>query len=737
MSFFNRKLLLISLCMGIGKYLFAQENIMEGKMDSSVYVNSRYITPKDLASFQAARLPLKEIENPQVTSIVGNELIANRNLFNQRELLSNATGISQSWASVSPYYNLRGFSVRSYIRNGIDAYLSSEMDPANLESLSVIKGPSGSLFGSTLVSFGGLINRITKKPVDSTFNELSFSGGNNGFYRVSADINSVLDKEHKMLFRLNTAYTDQSSFQDAGFSRIAFLAPSFSYRVNERLHIILESEIQYRRGSSNSQITPLNPLSNGMATRPDNANALNLDYKKSYANNAIYLNNPTINLYGKIQYRLGEHWLSETNLVNTWSENTGNYLTMNLIKGDSSLVRKITNYPDGNMRTQQIQQNFVGDFMIGHLRNRMVIGLDYFQNKTNTSSNGLNGSGMNMGGGMSGMSSASRPAFDTLNLYTSKNNYASLSPSTIDNKLLPYSPNRTSTIQNTYSAYISDMINPTRELSIMLSGRVDRYINGGSTNLSTGVTSGKYNQTSFSPKLGLSYQIIPNKLSAFSNYMNGFQNTAPMTQVDGTVSVFKPQYGNQWESGIKVNLLSQLLDATISYYYINVSNVVRNDPENPTRYIQDGRQYSRGTEIDLQSQPILGLYLHAGATYNDSKYTTSDPTTNNLRPINAGPKYTGNWYASYQITKGSIKGFGIGFGGNYYGKNLIINTTTAGTFYTNPYTLLNAQLHYDKSKYAFAISMSNLSNRHYYYGGMGFITPGQLRQIIASIKLKF
>lgn len=154
-------------------------------------------------------------------------------------------------------------------------------------------------------------------------------------------------------------------------------------------------------------------------------------------------------------------------------------------------------------------------------------------------------------------------------------------------------------------------------------------------------------------------------------------------------------------------------------------------------YIQDGKQYSRGVEADLQSQPLTGLYLHAGISYNDSKYSQASPSTQGLRPVNSGPKWLANWYATYQATQGNIKGLGIGFGGNYNGRNMIINSTTSGTFYANAYTLFNAQVYYDRPRYVLSASMSNLTNKRYYYGGFGYITPGMLRQFILSIKLKF
>ena len=60
------------------------------------------------------------------------------------------------------YYASRGFIVQAKLRNGIAGLVTSRNDAANLESVEIIKGPSATLFGSTLTSYGGLINRVTK-----------------------------------------------------------------------------------------------------------------------------------------------------------------------------------------------------------------------------------------------------------------------------------------------------------------------------------------------------------------------------------------------------------------------------------------------------------------------------------------------------------------------------------------------------------------------------------------------
>ena len=55
---------------------------------------------KDVSSELASKLPLKNLENPQVTASVSPQLIKNRNFFTQGEMLKNATGVAPSWAGI-------------------------------------------------------------------------------------------------------------------------------------------------------------------------------------------------------------------------------------------------------------------------------------------------------------------------------------------------------------------------------------------------------------------------------------------------------------------------------------------------------------------------------------------------------------------------------------------------------------------------------------------------------------
>jgi iron complex outermembrane receptor protein len=79
---------------------------------------------------------------------------------------------------------VRGFRTRSNFRNGILGYVASDIDPVNIAQLDVVKGPSGTLFGSSMTVFGGVINRVTVKPQDDNFTSITLAGGNNNFQRL-------------------------------------------------------------------------------------------------------------------------------------------------------------------------------------------------------------------------------------------------------------------------------------------------------------------------------------------------------------------------------------------------------------------------------------------------------------------------------------------------------------------------------------------------------------------------
>jgi iron complex outermembrane receptor protein len=271
---------------------------------------------------------------------------------------------------------------------------------------------------------------------------------------------------------------------------------------------------------------------------------------------------------------------------------------------------------------------------------------------------------------------------------------------------------------------------------------VDYFDNKGTTNHLNGVQSGNYNQTAVSPKFGLVYQIVKDKISIFTNYMNGFRNVAPVTQplpeLEGT---FKPQQANQFEGGIKMDALNHTLNFTASYYNLLVTNMTRSasitkEGQTYNYTMQDGSQRSKGIELDLTASPVSGLNIVAGYGFNDSKMIKSDINVINRRPVTAGPEHLANVWISYTVTGGKAQGLGAGFGGNYASENMITNDLRTGVFTLPSYTIFNATVFYNVKAFRLGVKLDNIANKEY-FGGWTTVEKQMPRRLTASAAFKF
>ena len=689
---------------------------------------NRFATVK---SDDVAKMPLNDLENSQVYSTVSSSLMTDQSIHSLDAALKNVPGAYQLWAATdrSGFGNgssfvLRGFQLNTYLRNGIASNVSTTIDNANVESIEVLKGPSATLFGSAVTSYGGLINRVTKKPYDQAGGEISYSGGSYGFNRLTADVNTPLDSAKKLLFRINTALNTQNSWQDAGFHRNIFLAPSLIYKANDRLSFSFDAEL-YESAGTTPQMFFFNTTVAQLGV--NSANKLNLDYNRSYMSNDLVLNSSNLNFSGQMNYKLSDNWVSQTNIsvVNTTSNGPMPYFY--LMPGNNEIQRNVWTIEGGD-QTLDIQQNFIGKFNIGSVKNRVVAGIDYYNYNANVRYNEF----MGTAGGQT-----AADLFDVINTTGNIPNYLNFNKAKVDSAYAnspadPY-PYIISNKEYITSAYVSDVINITDQLIANAALRVDHFDFAGNYNPVNGTTTGGYKQTALSPKFGLVYQLVKDKVSLFGNYQNGFTNE---TGTDFQGHSFKPEEANQLEGGVKLNAFGGKLSGTFSYYDIQVNNTLRTDLDHPQFSIQNGTQLSKGLEAELIANPFTGFNIIAGYAYNDSRYTNADADVDGLRPNTSGPQNMANLWLSYRFMQGVVKGLGAGFGGNYAGKSLVESSRSEGQFYVPAYTVLNSTVFYETGKYRFAVSVDNLANKEYWIGWYT-VNPQQPRSINGTVTFRF
>lgn len=665
-------------------------------------------------SAYVSKMPIRDIDSPKSYSVITSDLLRSQVNTSFEDALTNAPGLTKLWESTgrggdgAGYYSLRGFATQPTMLNGAPALTNGTLDPANMERIEVMKGPSGTLYGGTIVSYGGLINVVTKKPYDSFGGEVSYNTGSFGLNRITADVNTPLGDTESVALRVNGAFTDQNSFQNTGFSRSGFIAPSLSVEASESLSFLVNAEY-YTSERTNPTMLFLSRSSQNAARTPAE---LGYDPELSYTDNDLTISNPTFSLQARMRYEIAESWSTESILSRSASTSDGYYSYLFDASGGEGVFSRFISNQNATTTGTDLQQNLNGTFDLGPVENQFLAGVNYFQESAVNNSSGYIG-------------------FGSVDVSTQED--PGLNRSAVDAALAEAGATKTDTRQSTYSAYASNVFTIAPQLSVMAGVRVDRFDQDGAA----ATEDDDYLQTGISPQVGVVIQPLPDRLSLFGSYMNGFSNVAPRIQDDGTTQTFSPEQANQWEAGVKTDLFAGRVSSTVSYYHITVNDIVRQDPSRPNFFIQDGENVSQGVEASVTAAPVQGLNLIAGYSYNLSEVTRSaNPEYQDRRPEQAGPEHLANGWIQYRLPTGVLEGFGLGFGGNFASDNVTLNRASTGQFVLPSYTVLNAAVSYTADTYRLALKVNNLTDETY-YKGWSTVNPQAPRSITANFSYRF
>ncbi|BAV04474.1 iron complex outermembrane recepter protein [Filimonas lacunae] len=732
-----------------------------------------------------SKMPLNSMENSQVYTGITSTLITQQKVYNLDDVVRNAPGINKSndnWPGSLMYggatYVSRGFGTEVRALNGLACNVVMPSDVQNVSRIEVIKGPSATLFGSVITSYGGLINRVTKKPYEEFSVAADASAGSYNFQRLGLDVNLPLNKDKTFLSRLNVATSTQGNFTDnGGYTKNTMIAPSFTYKLNDKVRIDLSSEIyntlsagnsmgvmftlmpsaikQYTRQILTDNHIPEANINYIMSQMPstvkeafgtENVNEFGLDRFRSFMNKNIEAKSQAMNLNATVQYKISPQWTSTTSALYLSGSDDGyeaRYVLLPnvvpaLLNSLSSGVPKFgtpgadylgrnSRHFESSVSSSQLQQNFTGDFKIGGMRNRMVIGLDYYYFRSSSVWRNFTGTLFTV---------PYEGFFDVVKIRDSAANYYDFEKTRLDN-IFATKQNKNNTdygVNNSiYSVFVNDVLNISDNLLINAGARLDRFVAKGNYDGVSNQWKDGYKQNAFSPKVGLVYQPLREKLSLFANYQTGFNNRSGAGEDN---KPFKPEHSYQWETGVKYALFNGNFTGTVSYYNITVNDIVRTNPKNVFFSIQDGTQKSKGFEAEVLGNPLPQFNVMLGYAYNDSRYVRADSTVNGLRPTTAGPYHQANLWLHYHfITKNFLNNFSIGAGGNYVGQTFAMNLNPDGAFIVPAYTLVNAKVSYDRNNYSFTLRVNNLLDENIWTGANS-IRPQMPRQFVGSVAIK-
>lgn len=697
---------------------------------------------KNKKSFIGAKTEIALKDLPQAVSYATKELIADQGAIRVGEIVKNFSGVNQF--SFYDDISIRGFRINggsnTQLLNGLRTSTGFWKQPlANyLERVEVLKGPSSALFGNA--SPGGVLNRVTKKPLDQPANSVSFTTGSFNTLRALADFTGPLSEDNSLLYRLNLGYENSNSFRDLQFDKNIVFAPSLSFLPNDKTRVNFDLIYTGFKGV----------LDRGQSTFENDLYSTSIKQSINSAND--YLNEETYIITTSLNHQFNDRFSFSASYIRTgYTEDLLEHRSANSYASNadgSSIATEIAMQVFMRKRKRyidNISSFFVYKTKTGKLDHNLIFGYDYAQEKVPAGGSQLTATGY-------------RNAANTaaINKYNPKNKSAYLLDS--DGNPVPNVPHfdltnpsasqrlkdmskyfytQVAYDQSYYSInglYLQDHIKWGR-LQALIGVRYDTYTDWANYTKQNEV---KVKQHSFLPRLGLTYTLNPN-INLYGTYVKGYNpQTASVLSNPNAGGPFDPLESNMIEFGGKSSWFKENLIVTLSLYKIQQKNTLysANDASNIDLMRQIGEEESKGIEIDLNGRITPQWSISAAYTYNEAHITDSPVATEIGRQKPNTPKQQGNIWTRYNFISGALKDFGVAWGTNFVTtRNVSLNVTQ-----TLPgYVLMNAALYYNINKFKIQLNANNIANKTHWVGGYDYIRlfPGAPKNWMLTLGYSF
>ncbi|MBC7886725.1 MAG: TonB-dependent receptor [Ferruginibacter sp.] len=683
-----------------------------------VIVNSKKGLNNQVIS--VGKVAIDPMDLPQSITVIGQSVIRDQQSQRMSDIIKNVNGVylATTRASTQESFSARGygFSGSNMFKNGSRVNTGTMPEVSSLEKVEVLKGSAAILYGN--VAPGGIINMVTKQPKFYFGGELSLRSGSYGLIKPTFDVFGPLS--NKVAFRVNGIYEKADSYRDVVQSERFYINPSMLFKLDKRTELLVQGDYLYHN------FTP----DFGIGSLADTAIA-NVPISRFFG---------TPWQYNKAKQSTATAILRHQ-LNNNWSINaTTSY---QLYKRDYYSIERIQAKANGDFRRPlnkiQSQEDYlignidlVGKFKTGKLAHTLLTGVDADRYYTTTYS-------------------FNNPLFyDTINILD-PNKFVPRTDIPAASKLT-----RLQTPINRIGVYVQDLISLSDKFKLLAGVRWSMQETLAPTTtyfLKDSVGKGMaISVDAFSPRIGLVYRPLPT-MSAFASYSNSFSVN---NGTDIYSNALAPSIIDQYEIGLKNDFCKGKLSVNLTFYRIINNNLAQTAPvdkngiaNNNTAFKElAGETTSDGIEIDVNSQPVKGLNILAGYSYNNMRYTDTKELKGNYiegeRLVNT-PAHTANTSAFYTFQRGNLKGVKIGVSGFYTGNRWggWNNTREQAQNYSRlipvkGFTTVDIAAGYSFKKLSLMAKVSNIFNVYNYYVHENYsINPIAPRQFISTISYKF
>ncbi|BGE85000.1 TonB-dependent siderophore receptor [Methylosinus sp. 3S-1] len=664
-----------------------------GKARSTDPSAQSYIREQAQSTLKLAA-PIHDV--PLSVQFVTRRVIEERQALTVRQAIETVSGVESSNAFPgSLSFRIRGFNdAGANLRDGFRE-TSNQQDVQGIDRIEVLKGPASVLYGGSVAS-GGVVNIVTKTPLDANFLHVDIASGSYGLVRPTFDLNRDLTGDHSLLMRLDGAIDRSHTIKQFGEQENVFLNPSILWRATEQDTLLLRGQ-WFNSGFSYGAYQA--PLAQQTLALPLSFSYMDPNQSQSHKDAERVSLEWTHKFDSGVKLRVGMN-VSDVN----YSLGTDRFSRLSVAANGYTLSRSVQSGPAW-VQDYDWQNELSGSFTTGPLQHDWLVGAEAYWSLNHTIGYAV--------------------AVPTLNLLSPVYDVAIGAPKLSSN---------TRSRVGDFAGYVQDFVTLAPQWRLLAGVRYDSITTSSLNQLSATPWSLNHAQR-FSPRFGLNFEPIPDTALYF-NWSNSF---VPTTSTTSSGSPLPPSASQQWEVGVKQKAFDNRVQATLALYQLTRSNVPTTDPTNSLYSVASGLQRSRGVELDVAGEIAPGWNIVLSYAHTLAKVLQDNrlPVGDLLAGV---PRHSGNLWTTYEFQPdSSLHGFGLGAGLRAETQR---EAALPNTFLLPGYVRLDASAWYrfdvGRQPFKLQVNFQNMTNRQIYDTDGAFtLRPMQPFTAIAKLSTEF
>lgn len=680
----------------------------------SAWGPSPTIAAKRTATATKTDTPIEK--TPQSVSVVTREEMDMKQPTTVKEAIAYTPGVFSTRGSSTTYdvVTIRGFTTSSTVNTNqyLDGmklqgnnYSEVSMDPYFLERVEVMRGPVSVLYGNS--NPGGIVSMVSKRPTTEPLKEVQFKMGTNNLWQTGFDFSDAIDDAGVWSYRLTGLGSSQDAQQQMAKSTRYAIAPSFSWRPDDKTDFTFLSNFQSDPDAGYYGWLPREGTVMPYTDANGNQHKLPTDFNEGDPDNKMSRRQQMVGY--SFAHQFDDTFTVRQNLryaqVHTLYRSVYGYGYQAPGMINRQYVRS-----DENLNTFTVDTQLQSRFATGPVDHTLLTGVDYSRMRND----------INAEYGSADPISMQNPQYNNPNI----------------NVTFPYAVlNR---MEQT-GLYAQDQAEWDKWV-LTLGGRYDYATTSTLTRSSNSMAENHDQQ--FTWRGGLNY-VFDNGVSPYFSYSQSFE---PVSGSSAGGKPFDPSHGEQYETGVKYVPKDMPVVVTAAVYQLTKDKNLTADPNNPGFSIQTGEIRSRGFELEAKAAVNANINLTAAYTFTDAKYT-NDTVFEGKRPAEV-PRNMASLWADYTFHETALSGLTLGAGARYIGSTVSYYQNDPvkknQSFNVASYAVVDATVKYDLARFGLpgssvGVNVNNLFNREYVSSCYSEYACywGAERQVVATATFRF